>query len=139
MSGLVFVDPFRISLREAMGDQWPRYEVLLGTPGTTFDVDPDFEIFDVSASIDEITAGPPLADVPMILVSKSEPFPLPDDQADLGPILEPAWNSTAQSIVDLGTNVPHVIATGSDHYVQVRQPDLVAEAALVVIGRAAGS
>lgn len=135
VAGLVFVDPFRIEMEEAMGEQWPRYETLLATPGTEFDDEPAFEIFDVSASIEEIRSGPALPDAPMLLISKTEPFPLPEADSDLGSTLEPAWTDTAQAVVDLGTNVPHVIANGSDHYVQVRQPDLVADAALVVIGR----
>lgn len=85
VSGLVFVDPFRIEMREAMGRP---VAALRGAAG--------------------------------------------DARHDLR-------RDTAQDIVDLGADVPHVIATNSDHYVQVRQPDLVADSALVVIGRAARS
>ena len=36
----------------------------------------------------------------------------------------------------LEPGTPHVIATGSDHYIQVHDPDLVAEMVRLVIGRA---
>lgn len=42
-----------------------------------------------------------------------------------------------RSLVDLRPHTPHVIATGSDHYVQASNPDLVADTALLVIGRIA--
>lgn len=34
-----------------------------------------------------------------------------------------------------GHNTTHVVATGSDHYVHVRQPDLVAAISMLVIGQ----
>jgi len=40
-------------------------------------------------------------------------------------------------LVDLRPGTPHLLATGSDHYVQVSNPDLVADTALLVIGRIA--
>jgi len=136
VSGLVFVDAFAVEMATAMGERWPAYEKLLATPGTDFDSDPAFEVFDVTAGIAEIAAAPPLPDIPMLVMSKTEPFPLPASSTDLGPVLDQAWPTSQQSLVDLGTNTPHVIATGSDHYLQVRQPDLVSESAVIVIGRA---
>jgi hypothetical protein len=42
-----------------------------------------------------------------------------------------------QSLVDLRPHTPHVMPTGSDHYVQASNPNLVADTALPVIGRIA--
>ena len=53
------------------------------------------------------------------------------------PVLLTAWPEQQQDFVDLRPGTPHIIATGSDHYVQVSNPDLVADTALLVIGRIA--
>ncbi len=139
VSGLVFVDSFPVELKDGMGVAWPAYQELLAAPGTTFDGDPAFEVFDVDAGIAEIAAAAPLPVIPMLVLSKTEPFPIPDSAADIGSILERAWPVAQEDLVALGTDTPHVIATGSTHYIQVEQPDLVADSALVVIGRASGS
>lgn len=41
----------------------------------------------------------------------------------------------AAALVALRPNTPHLIATGSDHYIHVRQPDLVAAMVDIVAGR----
>ena len=138
VAGLVFVDAFPAEMRDAMGDQWPHYEEVLAHPGTPLDDDPAFEVFDVDASIDEVLAAGAMPNVPMAVITKTEPFPLPATEAALGSVLEQAWTQTSADLVALGDGTPHVVATGSDHYIQVRQPDLVADTALLVIERAAG-
>ena len=139
VAGIVFVDAFPAEMHEAMGDLWNGYAELLDRPGTPFDDDPGWEVFDLDESIDAVVGGPVVPDVPMFVISKTEPFPLPEDRAALSAVLESAWVATAQDLVMLGTRTPHLIATGSDHYVQVRDPDLVAGAALIVIERIRGA
>ncbi len=135
VAGLVFVDAFPVEIRNSMGSRWPRYEKVLAHPGTAFDTDPHFEVLDVDASIDQIATARPLKEVPMAVISKTLAFPLPPASSDLGPPLEKAWQAGQESLVALAPNTPHVVATGSDHYVHVRQPDLVAATTMLVIGR----
>ena len=137
VAGVVFVDAFPAELREAMGALWADYVDLLAHPGTPLDDEPAFEVFDVDASIDEVLAAGPLPDIPLAVISKTEPFPLPPTDP-MSVALEQAWVDTSADLVTLGEGTPHVLATGSDHYVQVRQPDLVAATALLVVERARG-
>ena len=65
-------------------------------------------------------------------------FPIPPSKAEIGSALEQAWDQTSADLVALGSGTPDIFATGSSHYGQVEQPDLVADTALVVIERAGG-
>ena len=49
--------------------------------------------------------------------------------------LEAVWPQAQDSLVQLRPNTPHEIATGSIHYIQVTEPDLVIAAARLVINR----
>jgi pimeloyl-ACP methyl ester carboxylesterase len=135
-AGVVFVDSFPTTMPGAMGDQWPAYGQLMNNPGTTLDGDPAFERFDLDASAAEVRAAAPFPEVPIAVLSKTEPFPVPTT-SPISPVLITAWPAQQQDFVDLRPGTPHVIATGSDHYVQVSNPDLVADTALLVIGRIA--
>jgi hypothetical protein len=50
--------------------------------------------------------------------------------------LERIWPEAAQDLVKLETDTPHIFATGSDHYIQIHQPDLVIQSIRLVIERA---
>jgi pimeloyl-ACP methyl ester carboxylesterase len=136
VAGVVFVDAFPATLPQAMGDQWPAYQQLLASPGTALDADPAFERFDVNASVAEIKAAPAFPPIPIAVLSKTEPFPVPPT-SPIAPVLLTAWPARQQDLVELRPGTPHIIATGSDHYIQVSNPDLVADTALLVIGRIA--
>lgn len=135
-AGVVFVDAFPPTLPKAMGDQWPAYRQLLTNPGTAFDGDPAFERFDIDASTAEVEAAPAFPAIPIAVLSKTEPFPVPATNP-VGPRLEKVWPEQQQDFVGLRPNTPHTIATGSDHYIQVSNPDIVSDTALLVIQRIA--
>ena len=135
-AAVVFVDAFPATVPTAMGEQWPAYRELLTSPGTELDSDRTFERFDIDASVAEVAAAPAFPAVPTVVISKTEPFPGPRVEPDR-PRPRPGVAEQQQSLVDLRPGTPHVIATGSDHYVQVSNPDLVADTALLVIGRIA--
>lgn len=134
-AGVVFVDAFPASLPAAMGDQWPAYRELLANPGTALDGDPAFERFDIDASVAEAAAAPFPA-IPIAVLSKTEPFPVPPTNP-IGPALEKVWPEQQQDFVGLRPGTPHTLATGSDHYIQVSNPDLVADTTLLVMKRIA--
>lgn len=139
VAGLVFVDALAVELRDEMGADWAPYKDLLAHPGTEFDDDPALEAFDVDASIDEVLAAGPLPKVPIAAIAKTEPFPVPPGDEALVQALDRAWSVTRADLVALGGDgTPDIYATGSDHSIQVNQPDLVADTALLVIGRAGG-
>ena len=141
VAGLVLVDAFSPNIPRLFGADWPAYRRLLAHPGTTEDNKPGFEVINIDRSVAELAAAPPLRKgLPLVVLSKTEPFPIPETVKDVSATkLDRIWNKTQNQLVTLEPNTPHLIATGSDHYVQVRQPDLVIAAARLVIGRAEAS
>jgi pimeloyl-ACP methyl ester carboxylesterase len=137
VAGLVLVDAFAPALRDLLGEKWAAYtRVLNDPPGETLNTLADYEKFDVDASIDQVRDAPTLPDIPLVVMSKTEPFP--DFPADAGMTtadLEAVWPRAQDSLVQLRPNTPHEIATGSIHYIQVTEPDLVIAAARLVINR----
>jgi hypothetical protein len=61
--------------------------------------------------------------MPLVVLSKTEPFPVPACEKGFSPArLQAAWNQTQNELPALEPGTPHMIATGSDHYIQVREP-----------------
>ncbi|MGW7345084.1 alpha/beta fold hydrolase [Streptomyces sp. NPDC054854] len=136
--GLVLVDALGPGLKPAMGPDWAAYVASLRHPGTPFDTDPNFEQVDIDAGVDDIDRGGPLPPVPVAVLSKTAPFAAPAtmDKALLAK-LETAWPKAQQALVGLRPQTPHLLATGSDHYVQLHDPDLTIAAIRLVADRAA--
>jgi hypothetical protein len=73
-------------------------------------------------------------------MSKTAPFPeFPPESGMTNDDLDAIWPDAQQTLVDLLPNTPHEIATGSIHYLQVTEPDLVIAAARLVIERGNGA
>ncbi|WNO70978.1 alpha/beta hydrolase [Streptomyces sp. AM8-1-1] len=136
--GLVLVDALGPALKPAMGADWPAYVEALRHPGTPFDTDPDFEQVDIDGGVTAIERGGPLPPVPVAVLSKTEPFAAPPTMnKQLLAKLEDAWPKAQQALVALRPQTPHLLATGSDHYVQLHDPDLTTAAIRLVANRAA--
>lgn len=141
VEALVLVDAFAPVLRDLLGDKWDAYvEVLNNPPGTDVSSDPDYEKYEVGASVDQLLDAPPLRDdLPFIVLTKTEPFPEFPEGSDLtNEDIDDVWPEAQQSLVDLLPNTPQVIAHGSIHYIQVTEPDTVIAAARLAIGRIGG-
>ncbi|MFF3013123.1 alpha/beta fold hydrolase [Streptomyces sp. NPDC057939] len=136
--GLVLVDALGPGLKPAMGADWAAYVESLRHPGTAFDTDPNFEQVDIDAGVDAIDRGGPLPPVPVAVLSKTAPFAAPAtmDKALLAK-LEAAWPEAQRALVGLRPQTPQLMATGSDHYVQLHDPDLTVAAVRLVADRAA--
>ncbi|PRH80324.1 hypothetical protein C6N75_04835 [Streptomyces solincola] len=138
VAGLVFVDAFNVNIASLMGDYWPAYTKLLNAPGTTLDDDKDFEKVDVDGAINAVERAPSLPRVPAAVLSKSEPFAVaPTAPEAVLKRLEASWPKVQGALVDLEPQTPHTIATGSDHYIQINDPDLTTSMIKLVYGRAA--
>jgi hypothetical protein len=48
------------------------------------------------------------------------------------------WPITQNRLVSLQLQTPHILATGSDHYVQLHDPDLVTSAIRLIVDRVRG-
>lgn len=136
VNGVVFVDSFPVELPRLLGDKWQPYSAVLNTTGGGSTN--DYEQFDIEASIASIENAPPFPDIPIGVISKDLPFEgLPADPVGFGAgDLEGAWAAGQPLLVALRPNSPQLIATGSDHYVHIRQPDLVEAMVDIVAGRA---
>jgi hypothetical protein len=97
---------------------------------------PDSERVDLDASVAEVLAGPAFPDVPVAVLTKTfaglKSFPgLPADETNQ------LYEQAQDDVVALSPDTPQMIATGSDHYIQFSQPDLVVRATELVQRRAA--
>ncbi|MEO8906969.1 MAG: alpha/beta fold hydrolase [Microbacteriaceae bacterium] len=136
VAGLVLVDAFGPNIAQLFGSQWDRYAELLNHPGTALDTKPEFETVDANEAIRAIAQAPPLPAVPLVVLSKTEPFATAEGTpTDLTDTLERVWPQVQDALVGLEPQTPHVFATGSDHYVQIKDPDLVTSMVKLVIGR----
>jgi pimeloyl-ACP methyl ester carboxylesterase len=135
--GLVLVDAFPAELPALFGSQWPAYRQVLNNPLPQFANNPDFEQIDVDASITQIEKAPALRRMPLVVLTKTEPFGRPPSLVGFAfADLERFWPEAAQDLVKLEPDTPHIFATGSDHYIQVHQPDLVVQSIRLIIERA---
>lgn len=140
VKGLVLVDTFAPETPQIFGDKWPAYRDLLSATGTGSD--PAAERIDLDASIAQVQQAPPLRPMPVAVLSKTEPFGgLPADlpAGFSAQDLESRWPLVQAAVVRIQPQTPQTMATGSDHYIQVSQPDLIIHAARLVVGRAAGA
>ncbi|MFF4232366.1 alpha/beta fold hydrolase [Streptomyces sp. NPDC001820] len=134
--GLVFVDAFGTNMKPYFGRDWAAYVRLLNHPGTAFDDDPAFEKADIDGAVAAVDRAGPLPKVPLAVISKTEPFAAAEGTPKpLLTRLERAWPRVQQALVELAPQTPHLLATGSDHYVQVHDPDLTISAIRLVRGR----
>lgn len=140
--GVVFVDAFSASIPAVFGTRWPAYrDHGLNPPVDQMPVasmrSPDSERVDLDASIAEVLAGPPFPKVPVAVLTKTEPFvglqPLPGLPSDETNRL---YEKAQDDVVALAPATPQTFATGSDHYIQFSQPDLVVQAAELIERRA---
>jgi pimeloyl-ACP methyl ester carboxylesterase len=141
VAGIVFVDAMSPSFRDLLGDRWPVYRDFLATPPASVPAlsEPDAEWVDIDASIDQVRAAAPLPARPLAVLTKTEPFDgLPDLPGLPAAVVDDAYERAEESFVALAPTTPHVLATGSAHYVQFSQPDLVVRATELVLGRARG-
>ncbi len=124
-AGLVLVDAFGAKIKALFGADWTAYEKLLNRPGTALDSLPGFETADIDGAIRTVQRAPHLPPVPLAVLSKTEPFATaPGVPASLRATFERVWPLAQNTLVGLEPQTPHILATGSDHYVQIHDPDL---------------
>jgi pimeloyl-ACP methyl ester carboxylesterase len=124
---VVFVDAFAVEIPNLMGADWPAYRQQLDEPLPQFADSSSFEVIDIDKSVAQVAAAPAFPPIPAIVLTRTEPFAVPPTiPAEKGAKLEQAWREATSDLVALRPQTPHIFATGSDHYVQIHQPDLVA-------------
>jgi pimeloyl-ACP methyl ester carboxylesterase len=135
-AGMVLVDAFGTNLKRLFGRLWPRYEHLLNYPGTPLENDRGWETVDADGAIKAIN-NRRLPRMPLAVISKTEPFATaPGTPKDLTRRLEQVWPTVQSALLNLEPLSPHIFATGSDHYVQINDPDLTINVIKLILGRA---
>jgi pimeloyl-ACP methyl ester carboxylesterase len=136
--GLVLVDALAEGVKTRLTpDEWTAYNNLnMQTP-------PDLvsyrglEIMGFEASMAQVrhaSAVSPLRPMPLVVLSKGLPFPLPPDVSpELAAAIESAWIGAQNDLAQLLPGAQHVIATQSGHYIQQDQPELVIDAVRQVV------
>lgn len=140
VAGIVFVDAFSPTVPDLLGDRWPIYRDVLTAPPQQQPLpalrSPDAERIDVDAAIAQVKAAPPLQAKPLAVLTKTEPFAGLDDLPGLpASVINDDYQRAEASFVHLAPNTPQIIATGSDHYIQFSQPDLISRATELVLDR----
>jgi pimeloyl-ACP methyl ester carboxylesterase len=142
--GIVFVDAFSPTIRMKMGRLWPLYLSALNPSPEKQPIaslkQAMSETVEIDVSIGQVERAPSLRAMPLAVLTKTEPFRIPPGSLPPGLTLsdlDNSYNDAQGYLVDLAPTTPHVFATGSEHYIQLSQPDLVINAARLVIDRAA--
>ena len=135
---VVFVDAFAVEIPSLMGSDWPTYRQALDEPVPEFVDSPSFELIDIDTSVAQVAAAPAFPSIPTVVLTRTEPFIIPPTiPASRGAQLEQAWRDATSDLIALRPQTPHMIATGSDHFVQIHQPDLVAAGVELAVQRSA--
>jgi pimeloyl-ACP methyl ester carboxylesterase len=139
VSGLVIVDSPLPPLRGlATPQQWEKLAILAIPP----DAIPGYELesYDVGTLFDEIEAASPLADIPVIVITRGEirmnEDPIPDGltAAEVEAINETQREAQAAFAASV-PGAQQITVPGTTHYVQTQRPDAVIEAIRDLIGR----
>jgi pimeloyl-ACP methyl ester carboxylesterase len=147
--GIVFVDALSPTLPIQLGALWPLYLRVLNPPLQDQPVpsmrQPESERVDIDASqLDQVRQAP-LLPMPLVVLTKTEPFQLQpgslpaDITSESWAAIDTAFGNAQRYFVELMPTAPQVFATGSEHNIQQSQPDLVINATRLVIGRAAAA
>lgn len=134
--GVVFVDAFAAEIPSALGPDWPAYRQQLDGPPPPFADSTSFEEVDIDKSVAQVGTAP-FPPIPIAVLARTEPFVIPVTATpEQGANMERAWAQGASALVALRPQTPRIFATGTDHFVQMHQPDLVVSAVGLVTDRA---
>jgi pimeloyl-ACP methyl ester carboxylesterase len=137
--GMVLVDAIPETMQTSLtAADWAVYNrrVLIEAPASIATYR-DLETIDFEASFEQMrraAAARPLRDIPLVVLSKSRPFPLPDGLSpEFKQKVERAWRAGQDWQAALLPDARHTVATRSSHYVQLDQPQLVIDAIRQVV------
>jgi pimeloyl-ACP methyl ester carboxylesterase len=139
VAGLVLIDAWPEAMPKLLGpEQWQAYEALSAPPPPGLETYRDLETIDFGAASErmaEAASHQPLFGVPLFVLSRAKPVALPPNvPAAFSPsAFEVAWHKGQDALRALEPDAKHVVATASDHYIQIEQPDLVIDAVRQVV------
>lgn len=129
--GMVLVDAFSEAMEDEMTpEQWAAYDAIFQpVPPQLADYE-DLEFTELDRSVDQVreaAAATPLRPIPLVVISRGQAMAMPEDLPGglSGQMLEDAWQTAQAGLAALLPDARHVIATESEHYIQLQQPELV--------------
>ena len=137
--GLVLVDAFSESLHDQMtAEQWDAYKELFQPVPPALAGYADLEFTDLDASIAQIRQAAttsPLRSMPVVVLSRGRAMQMPPDLPGglTGDFLERAWHESQHELAALAPGLKRIIASESEHYIQLEQPELVIAAVREVV------
>ena len=136
---------FSPTIPTLFGPLWPLYrDGLLNPPAADMPLPsmrtPESERIDLDTSARQVLSAPPLPAMPVVVLTKTESF-AGLDQVPAGITadeINSLYGQAQRYFVDLAPTTPQEFATGSDHYIQFSQPDLIVRATELVLDRVRG-
>lgn len=129
--GMVLVDAFSEAMEDEMTPaQWAAYDAIFQpVPPQLADYE-DLEFTELDRGVDQVreaAAATPLRPIPLVVISRGQAMAMPEDLPGglSGQMLEDAWQTAQAGLAALLPDARHVIATESEHYIQLQQPELV--------------
>ena len=138
-AGMVLVDAFSESMEDVMTpEQWAAYDAIFQPVPAQLADYADLELTELDISVDQVreaTAASPLPPMPLVVLSRGQAMAMPDDLPGglSGGMLEDAWQTAQDGLAVLLPDARHVVATESEHYIQLQQPELVIAAVRAVV------
>jgi len=119
--GLIAWVPQYIPHRSLPPEAYAQYQAVLATTDFFAGAIAEGSVFYSSAG----NAPASLGDLPLIVLSRGKTEPAPELTYPEQTQLEQEWQKMQLELVNLSTNSRQIIATRSDHYIQLEQPALV--------------
>lgn len=138
VAGLVMVDALPETIPDHLSAaDWQDYRNAIQLVPEVLETYPDLETLDVDASFAQMrsaSARVPYQDKPLVVITRTEPFGIPEASLGFAPdTLETAWLAAQMDLIALTPDAHHLIADQSAHYVQITQPDVVIAAIRSVV------
>ncbi len=135
---MALIDAWQEDLPAILGPaQWAAHVDLSTPPPPGLEAYRDLESVDfaaASARMSEAARAVPLRPMPLFVISRAKPVQLPPNvHPGFSPVFEAAWREGQARLAALLPDAGREIATESEHYVQIGQPELVVEAIRAVV------
>jgi pimeloyl-ACP methyl ester carboxylesterase len=138
VAGLVLVDALPETIPNHLTPaDWQDYRNAIQLVPDVLEQYADLETLDVDASFAQMrdaVAATPYQDKPLVVITRTEPFGIPEASLGFSPdTLETAWRAAQRDLIALTPDSHHLVADQSAHYVQITQPDVVIAAIRSVV------
>ncbi len=139
VAGMVLVDAFSEGLKDQLTPtQWSAYDAIFQPVPPALAGYAALEFTELDRSVEQVraaTTAAPLREMPLVVLSRGQSMAMPADLPGglTGELLEHAWTAAQADLAALRPDARHEIATESEHYIQLQQPDMVIAAVREVV------